>query len=195
MCARAEVKGGTTCSEGHTQEHFPDLHMYTLVDRDGDTVLRNVTASGQVQEFADLVSHGGVGARRRARVRHQVVGPVVASDSCARGDGSTVLERLIRVGSIRRQVVTRGTGTLVEPLDHLFDPIATRCDTRSQTVSHSTIVVWCLANRKRLAQPVGAQYFHGVVQSVGGIGMRIIDVDVLAPRLERCHRLYRPRVS
>lgn len=42
-------------------EHFPDLHEWEIVIRDGKQVLLNVTRKGAVQEFDQLVFHGGPG--------------------------------------------------------------------------------------------------------------------------------------
>jgi SAM-dependent methyltransferase len=42
-------------------EHFPDLHDWEIVIRDGRQLLRNVTREGVVQEFDQLVFHGGPG--------------------------------------------------------------------------------------------------------------------------------------
>ncbi len=44
-----------------TVEHYPNLHEYRIVERDGKQVLVNRTAEGQVEEFDDLVFHGGPG--------------------------------------------------------------------------------------------------------------------------------------
>ena len=48
-------------ADGETVEHFPDLHDYTIVERDGGHVLRNTTSDGRLQEFTGLVFHGGPG--------------------------------------------------------------------------------------------------------------------------------------
>jgi SAM-dependent methyltransferase len=51
-----------------TVEHFPDLYDFTIV-ADKDTYrLKNVTRSGEVQEFHNLVFHGGAGATLEMRV-------------------------------------------------------------------------------------------------------------------------------
>jgi len=42
-------------------EHFPDLHEWEIVVRDGRQMLRNVTRNGTVQEFDQLAFHGGPG--------------------------------------------------------------------------------------------------------------------------------------
>jgi len=42
-------------------EHFPDLHDYRIVEHDGVRTLVNRTPDGRVQEFRDLVFHGGPG--------------------------------------------------------------------------------------------------------------------------------------
>lgn len=44
-----------------TAEHFPELHDYRLVERGGERFLVNRTADGRLQEFGDLVFHGGPG--------------------------------------------------------------------------------------------------------------------------------------
>jgi SAM-dependent methyltransferase len=49
-------------------EHFPDLSDYTVIEEDGTYRLRNVTAGGVVQEFGDLVFHGGPGSTLEMRV-------------------------------------------------------------------------------------------------------------------------------
>jgi SAM-dependent methyltransferase len=48
-------------AEGETRELFPDLHRYEVVAEGGGHVLRNTTRDGRVQEFSDLVFHGGPG--------------------------------------------------------------------------------------------------------------------------------------
>ena len=42
-----------------TVEHFPELHEFSIVEKDGSFVLRNKTQAGVVQEFNDLIFHGG----------------------------------------------------------------------------------------------------------------------------------------
>jgi SAM-dependent methyltransferase len=44
-----------------TAEHYPNLHEYRIVERGGKPVLVNRTADGRVEEFRDLVFHGGPG--------------------------------------------------------------------------------------------------------------------------------------
>lgn len=51
-----------------TIEHFPDLHDYTLIKNNNSYLMRNVTKTGTVQEFNDLVFHGGPGATIEMRV-------------------------------------------------------------------------------------------------------------------------------
>lgn len=49
-------------SEGiETKEHFPDLHNYQLVKVGDEVILRNMTKSGEMQEYRELVFHGGPG--------------------------------------------------------------------------------------------------------------------------------------
>ena len=54
--------------EGTTVEHFPELHAYEIVEENGTRVLRNVTRSGEVQVFRDLVFHGGAGTTLEMRM-------------------------------------------------------------------------------------------------------------------------------
>ena len=51
-----------------TIEHFPDLNDFTLIKKDSSYILRNVTESGAVQEFEQLVFHGGPGSVLEMRV-------------------------------------------------------------------------------------------------------------------------------
>jgi len=53
---------------GTTVEHFPELHNYRVESRNGRRVLVNVTADGQLQEFDNLVFHGGEGETLEMRV-------------------------------------------------------------------------------------------------------------------------------
>jgi SAM-dependent methyltransferase len=48
-------------TDGETAEHFPGLHDYEIVIREGEHVLRNTTPDGRVEERGDLVFHGGPG--------------------------------------------------------------------------------------------------------------------------------------
>lgn len=54
--------------EGVTQEHFPDLYKYQIININGKKQLRNVTRDGQEQIFDQLVFHGGEGATLEMRV-------------------------------------------------------------------------------------------------------------------------------
>lgn len=54
--------------EGATLEHFPDLYDFHLETRAGKTILSNLTRDGQIQEFDDLVFHGGEGETLEMRV-------------------------------------------------------------------------------------------------------------------------------
>ncbi len=47
--------------EGETNEHFPELHEYSLQKRESGWVVLNQTADGRKQEFTDLTFHGGPG--------------------------------------------------------------------------------------------------------------------------------------
>lgn len=51
-----------------TIEHFPELHDFQILEKEGGYVLRNVTATGLVQEYSDLVFHGGPGSTLEMRV-------------------------------------------------------------------------------------------------------------------------------
>lgn len=51
-----------------TLEHFPDLNEFNITNQAGDYTLRNVTKAGEVQEFRDLVFHGGPGMTLEMRV-------------------------------------------------------------------------------------------------------------------------------
>lgn len=51
-----------------TIEHFPELYDYTIIADNGSYRLKNVTRSGAVQEFHDLIFHGGPGTTLEMRV-------------------------------------------------------------------------------------------------------------------------------
>lgn len=53
---------------GKTVEHFPDLYDWRLEQRGGKRVLINRTRDGQIQEFDNLVFHGGGDAVLEMRV-------------------------------------------------------------------------------------------------------------------------------
>ena len=46
---------------GETQEHFPRLHDYRIVDENGSRVLHNTTVDGEEETYSDLIFHGGEG--------------------------------------------------------------------------------------------------------------------------------------
>jgi SAM-dependent methyltransferase len=52
---------------GPIQEHFPALNRYEFLNRDGAVILRNVTVDGEIQDFDDLVFHGGTGSTLEMR--------------------------------------------------------------------------------------------------------------------------------
>ena len=54
--------------QAETIEHFPDLYNFTIIKSDNSYHLKNVTRSGEVQEFHDLIFHGGPGATLEMRV-------------------------------------------------------------------------------------------------------------------------------
>jgi SAM-dependent methyltransferase len=51
-----------------TREHFPELHDWKVVKRDGEHVLVNRTADGRVEEHGDLAFHGGPGETLEMRI-------------------------------------------------------------------------------------------------------------------------------
>ena len=51
-----------------TIEHFPELYEFTILADNGSYRLKNVTRSGEVQEFHNLVFHAGPGATLEMRV-------------------------------------------------------------------------------------------------------------------------------
>lgn len=53
---------------GDTQEHFPNLHEFKLETRGGKRILVNRTKDGNIEEFSDLVFHGGEGETIEMRV-------------------------------------------------------------------------------------------------------------------------------
>ncbi|MFZ3376201.1 MAG: methyltransferase domain-containing protein, partial [Chthoniobacterales bacterium] len=55
-------------TQEETVEHFPELNEFSLVKKDGSFVLRNKTKAGVVQEFNDLVFHGGPGSTLEMRI-------------------------------------------------------------------------------------------------------------------------------
>jgi len=48
-------------------EHFPDLHKYRIEQTENSFVLHNVTEKGEVQQFENLIFHGGEGATLEMR--------------------------------------------------------------------------------------------------------------------------------
>jgi SAM-dependent methyltransferase len=51
-----------------TREHFPELHDFAIVERDGHRELVNTTVDGRTQVFEDLVFHGGDGLTLEMRL-------------------------------------------------------------------------------------------------------------------------------
>jgi SAM-dependent methyltransferase len=51
-----------------TLEHFPELYDFTIIADNDSYRLENLTRSGEVQEFSDLVFHGGPGTTLEMRV-------------------------------------------------------------------------------------------------------------------------------
>jgi hypothetical protein len=54
--------------EGETQEHFPRLHDFRLIETGAKRFLYNRTADGQEEIFGDLVFHGGDGMTLEMRM-------------------------------------------------------------------------------------------------------------------------------
>lgn len=54
--------------EEETQEHFPNLNEFKIEIRDGKRLLLNVKKDGSIEEFTDLVFHGGEGETLEMRV-------------------------------------------------------------------------------------------------------------------------------
>lgn len=51
-----------------TTEHFPELNEFTLIRDQGHYILKNITSSGEVQVFRNLIFHGGPGSTLEMRV-------------------------------------------------------------------------------------------------------------------------------
>ena len=54
--------------EGATEEHFPELYEYEVLERDGGHVLVNRTRDGRTQVFDDLVFHDAAGSTLEMRL-------------------------------------------------------------------------------------------------------------------------------
>jgi SAM-dependent methyltransferase len=54
--------------DGHTAEHFPELHEYSLASPGGRTVLVNRRRDGSLEVFENLSFHGGAGSTLEMRV-------------------------------------------------------------------------------------------------------------------------------
>lgn len=54
--------------DGDTQEHFPDLFRYEILEENGNYVLYNETSTGVQQRFNDLVFHAGEGVNLEMRM-------------------------------------------------------------------------------------------------------------------------------
>jgi SAM-dependent methyltransferase len=55
-------------TQAETVEHFPELYDFTIIADNDSYRLKNVTRSGEVQEFHDLIFHGGPGSTLEMRV-------------------------------------------------------------------------------------------------------------------------------
>jgi SAM-dependent methyltransferase len=53
--------------DGRTEEHFPDLYKYEIVEKNGAFILKNTTKDGVEQTYDNLVFHGGDGATLEMR--------------------------------------------------------------------------------------------------------------------------------
>jgi SAM-dependent methyltransferase len=53
---------------GETKEHFPELHRYSIEEKDGERFLVNTTSDGRAQRFDNLVFHGGEGSTLEMRI-------------------------------------------------------------------------------------------------------------------------------
>ena len=55
--------------EAESREHFPNLHSFTIQQESADAwVLNNVARDGEVEQFRDLVFHGGPGSTLEMRL-------------------------------------------------------------------------------------------------------------------------------
>jgi SAM-dependent methyltransferase len=54
--------------DGHTAEHFPELHEYSLASPGGRTVLVNRRRDGSLEVYENLSFHGGAGSTLEMRV-------------------------------------------------------------------------------------------------------------------------------
>lgn len=55
-------------TNGVTEEHFPDLFDYKIIEKNGKEILVNITRDGKEQIFENLVFHGGIGATLEMRL-------------------------------------------------------------------------------------------------------------------------------
>lgn len=55
-------------TQAETIEHFPELHDFKIISDNGSMRLENVTRSGEVQHFENLIFHGGPGSTLEMRV-------------------------------------------------------------------------------------------------------------------------------
>ena len=53
---------------GKPLEHFPNLFDYLIESRNGKHVMINTTREGRIEEFEDLIFHGGEGETLEKRV-------------------------------------------------------------------------------------------------------------------------------
>jgi hypothetical protein len=54
--------------DGHTREHFPELHDWHLKEQNGRYILVNTTVDGRLQTYENLVFHGGPGQTLEMRL-------------------------------------------------------------------------------------------------------------------------------
>ncbi len=54
--------------QGETLEHFPNLHEFKLETKEGKRTLINRTSDGNIEEFSELIFHGGEGETIEMRI-------------------------------------------------------------------------------------------------------------------------------
>ena len=100
------------CKAGETQEHFPRMHDFRIIETKGKRFLYNRTAEGEEEIFDDLIFHGG--------------------------DGMTLEMRMFSEPDLRRRLAQAGFSSIRIYSDHIPEfgilwpmdwavPIAARC--------------------------------------------------------------------
>ncbi len=54
--------------EGETEEHFPDLFQYVIIEQNGNRILENRTRDGRMQHLDHPTFHGGAGSTLEMRL-------------------------------------------------------------------------------------------------------------------------------